>query len=169
MDNVFVYVGVYDSQADAEADYDILKELHSAKAVGTYDVAVISKDADGKVHLTKHEKPTQHGAWSGLVVGGLIGLFFPPAWIVGGAAIGAAAGGLAGHLFRGMSRGDLKELGEALDEGEASLVIVGEDKLDEALARELKRTRKSIEKEIRTDRKALDDELKKSIDEAASQ
>jgi uncharacterized membrane protein len=71
-ENVFLYIGVDDSWADAEADYDVLKELHSGGVVGTYDAAVITKDADGKVHVSKHEKPTQHGACSGLVVGGLI-------------------------------------------------------------------------------------------------
>jgi hypothetical protein len=34
-----------------------------------------------------------------------------------------------------MSRADLRDLGEALDEGEAALVVVGEDKLEEALQR----------------------------------
>jgi uncharacterized membrane protein len=166
-ENVFVYVGVYESRADAEADYDALKALHSAGVVGTYDAAVITKDDEGKVHVSKHEKPTQHGAWSGLVVGGLIGLFFPPAWIVGGAAIGAAAGGLVGHLWGGLSRSDLKDLGEALDEGEASLLIVGEDKLDEALERELKRAKKKVEKQIKADQKAFEKELEESIKQSA--
>ena len=74
---MFVFIGVYNSKEDAEADYDVLKELHHQKVVGSYDVAVISKDDDGKVHVSKHEKPTQHGAWSGLGVGALIGVIFP--------------------------------------------------------------------------------------------
>ncbi len=163
--NLFVYIGVYESKDDAEADYDLLKELHRAKAVGTYDVAVISKDDEGKVHVSKHEKPTQHGAWSGLGVGALIGVIFPPS-IIGTAVVGAAAGGLTGHLFRGMSRGDMKELGEALDEGQASLVIVGEDKLDEAIAKELKRQNKAIEREINADAAETRKELDAAIDEA---
>jgi hypothetical protein len=36
--------------------------------VGTFDSAVIEKE-DGKVHVHKTEKPTQHGAWTGIVVG----------------------------------------------------------------------------------------------------
>ena len=54
---------------DAVADYEGLLELHAAKLVGTYDVALIVKDEDGKVHVHKHEKPTQHGAWGGIAVG----------------------------------------------------------------------------------------------------
>jgi len=55
---VFVYAATYASLDDAEADYDTLLDLHDADLVGTYDVAIIDKDAEGKVHVTKHEKPT---------------------------------------------------------------------------------------------------------------
>ena len=87
------------------------KELHRQKVVGSYDVAVISKDDDGKVHVSKHEKPTQHGAWSGLGVGALIGVIFPPSVVAMG-ALGAVTGGLIGHFRHGMPRSDMKELGE---------------------------------------------------------
>ena len=30
------------------------------------------KEADGKVRVTKPEKPTQHGAWTGAAVGALV-------------------------------------------------------------------------------------------------
>jgi uncharacterized membrane protein len=160
--NLFLFVGVYGSKADADADYDVLKELHKEKVVGTYDAAVISKDADGKVHVSKHEKPTQHGAWSGLGIGAVIGVIFPPSVLAAG-AVGAAAGGLIGHLRGGMSRGDMKEIGDELDKGQAALIIIGEDKLDEAVAKELKRMNKQIEKEIQADahetRKQLDDAI----------
>ena len=66
---VFVYGAVYADRDDADADYDTLLDLHSADLVGTYDVALVYKDDDGKVHVTKHEKPTQHGAWTGAAVG----------------------------------------------------------------------------------------------------
>ena len=50
--------------------------------------------------MTKTEKPTQHGAWTGAGVGALVGIIFPPA-IIGSAIVGAGAGGLTGHLRRG--------------------------------------------------------------------
>ena len=68
---VFLYAAVYDEIADAEADYEAVFELHAAGAIGTFDSAVIRKDEDGKVHVTKTEKPTQHGAWTGAGVGAL--------------------------------------------------------------------------------------------------
>ena len=45
--------------------------------------------------MTKTEKPTQHGAWTGAGVGALVGILFPPA-VLGAAIVGAGAGGLTG-------------------------------------------------------------------------
>ena len=111
---VFLYAAIYDEIADAEADYEAVFDLHAMGAIGTFDSAVIRRDEDGKVHVTKTEKPTQHGAWTGAGVGALVGIIFPPA-LIGSAIVGAGAGGLIGHLRGGISRGDLKELGDELE------------------------------------------------------
>ena len=128
---VAIYVATYADRADALADYGALLDLHEIKRVGSYDVAVISKDAEGKVHVGKHEKPTQHGVWAGVLVGAFVGVLFPPAVVgvatVGGAAaVGGVIGGLGGHFLEGMSRSDAKELGDLLRAGEAALVVIGE-------------------------------------------
>ena len=86
---VFLYAAIYDEIGDAEADYDAVFDLHDVGAIGTFDSAVIRKDEDGKVRVTKTEKPTQHGAWTGAGVGALVGIVFPPA-ILGAAIVGAA-------------------------------------------------------------------------------
>ena len=62
---IFLYAAIYDDLATAEADYEAVFELHAAGAIGTFDSAVIYKDDEGKVHVSKTEKPTQHGAWTG--------------------------------------------------------------------------------------------------------
>jgi len=157
---VFLYAAVYDGIGDAEADYEAVFDLHAAGAIGTFDSAVIEKDGD-KVRVHKTEKPTQHGAWTGIAVGALAGILFPPS-LIGGAIVGGAAGGVAGHLWRGMSRGDLKDLGEALDEGQAAVIVVGESKIDEQIEKATKRARKTIEKQIDADA----DELKRQLEEA---
>jgi uncharacterized membrane protein len=158
---LFLYIAAYDKESDAREDYDVLKELHSDGVVGSYDAALVTKDADGKVHVHKHEKPTQHGAWTGVGVGAVIGLLFPPA-IIGTAIVGGAAGGLAGHLWRGMSRGDIKDLGEALDAGEAALVVVGRSEVEKELDRELRRANRRIKKQIKADVKDFEKELEKA-------
>ena len=66
---------------------------------------------------------------------------------------------MIGHLWRGMSRSDVKELGELLYSGEAGLVIVGQSKLDEAVEREIRRANRRVEKELKVDSKGLEKEL----------
>ena len=155
---VFVYSAVYADRDTADDDYDTLLDLHSADLIGTYDVALVYKDDDGKVHVTKHEKPTQHGAWTGAAVGALVGIIFPPA-IIGSALVGAAAGGGIGHAMGGMSRSDAKKLGDYLDTGQAALVVIGESRLQEQLDKALTHAEKSQEQEIDADGKELSKEL----------
>ena len=157
-DPVFVYAAVYADRADADADYDTLLDLHADDLVGSYDVALVYKDDEGKVHVTKHEKPTQHGAWTGAAVGALVGIIFPPS-ILAAAVVGAAAGGGIGHIFGGMSRGDAKELGEHLDSGQAALVVIGKSRVQEQLDKALTHAEKSEEREVEADGKELAKEL----------
>jgi uncharacterized membrane protein len=163
-DAVFIYIGTYPSEAVARADYDIVKGLHAAGAVGTYDAAVITKDASGKVHVNKDEMATRHGAWGGAAVGAMVGILFPPA-IIGSAVLGAAVGGVGGHLWRGMSRADVKEFGEVIDEGQAALVIVGESKIEQALDKAALKAEKHVAKELDVSPKDVD----KAVQEAASE
>lgn len=156
-DPVFVYAAVYADRARADADYDALLDLHSADLIGSYDVALMYKD-EGKVHVSKHEKPTQHGAWTGAAVGALVGIVFPPA-VLGAAVVGAAAGGGIGHALGGMSRSDAKELGEQLDEGQAALIVIGRSRVQEQLDKALQRAERSEEREIEADAKELEKEL----------
>lgn len=164
---VFLYAAVYDQIADAEADYEAVFDLHAVGAIGTFDSAVIRKEEDGKVRVTKTEKPTQHGAWTGAAVGALAGIIFPPA-ILGSAIVGAGAGGLTGHLARGISRRDLKELGEELEAGSAAVIVLGESKIEEQLERATKRANKLIEKQIEADADELEREIKAAATERAA-
>lgn len=164
-DSVFIYVGTYPSEVQAQADYGVVKGLHSAGVVGTYDAAVITKD-DGKVHVNKDEMATRHGAWGGAAVGAVVGLLFPPA-IIGSAALGAAVGGVGGHLWRGMSRADVKEFGEIIDEGQAALVIVGESKLEEAVEKANLKAEKHVAKELGVNAKDLDEAVQQAAREVS--
>jgi uncharacterized membrane protein len=164
---LFLYAATYSDKADAMADYDSLLDMHAVKLVGTYDVALISKDDEGKVHVMKHEKPTQHGAWGGIAVGAVIGIIFPPS-VLGAAAVGGVVGGVGAHLKKGISRGDAKELGEFLEEGEAALIIIGESRVEEQLDKILTHAEKAIEKEIQADREEFKRELEQAEKEAAT-
>jgi uncharacterized membrane protein len=156
---VFLFVGDYESVDDAKADLGALKELHREHVVGTYDAAVITKTDEGQVKIVdKIEKPTQHGGWAGLAVGAALGLIFPPSVLVSG-LVGAGAGALVGHLEGGMSREDLNEIGETLDESEAALIVVGEATIERAVEEATERAKKTMKKEVRADAREMEKEI----------
>jgi hypothetical protein len=68
-DDTFIYVATYPNEATAQDDYQVVKELHAQGLVGSYDAAVVTKDASGKVHENKDETATRHGAWWGIAAG----------------------------------------------------------------------------------------------------
>jgi len=127
---------------------------------------VITKDDAGKVHVNKDEMATRHGAWGGAAVGAVVGILFPPS-IIGTALVGAAVGGVGGHLWRGMSRSDVKEFGEIIDAGQAALVIVGESKLEQAVDKAELKAEKHVAKELDVSAKDIDQAVQEAAREVS--
>jgi uncharacterized membrane protein len=164
------YVGVYDNAAGADADYEAVKELHTkAGLIDAYDAAVIERRADGKVKITKkHETPTRVGGvlggGAGLATGLVVALF--PFAAVGGGLLAVATGGgavlgaVAGHAAAGMSRKDLKELGEHLDVGQAGLVVVAVLDSGAEIERAMKQARKIEARQLKADTAAIEADAK---------
>jgi len=165
VDTLMVYVGVYNRVADAEADYDVVKALHTeADLIDAYDAAVVERRDDGKTKIVrKHETPTRVGGVLGGGVGlatGLVVALFPFAAVGGGLLVGATAGGailgaVAGHAAAGMSRHDLKELGEHLDAGQAGLVVVAIADMGAKVERAMNRAAKLEQRQIKADNEAI--------------
>ena len=162
VDTFIAYVGVYDTAGDADADYELVKDLHTkAGLIDSYDAAVIERRADGKVKITrKHETPTRVGGVLGAGVGlatGLVVALFPFAAIGGGLLAattggGAVLGAVAGvDAAAGMSRHDLKELGEHLDAGQAGLVVVGVSDMGAKIERAMNKARKIEARQLKAD------------------
>ncbi len=154
-DGIFIYIGTYPNELLAREDYSVVKDLHKLGAVGTYDAAVITKDEHGHVHVNKDETATRHGAWGGVAVGAMVGLLFPPS-IIASAAIAGAVGGVGGHLMKGMSRSDVKELGEFIDAGEACLLVIGESTIESAIEKAELKAAKHVGKTLDVDSEAVD-------------
>src|SRR5262249_26954581 len=131
-DGVFLFIGTYPDEASAQADYSVVKALKDLDAIGKFDAAVVTKDAHGKVHINKDETSTRRGAWAGVGVGAVIGILFPPSLLASGAVAGVV-GGFAGHLWGGLSRKDVKELGDLIDEGGAALLVIGDITVSKAM------------------------------------
>jgi uncharacterized membrane protein len=161
VDTLMAYVGVYDSVADAEADYQLVKDLHrEADLIDAYDATVVERRDDGRTKIVKkHETPTRVGGVLGGGLGlatGLVVALFPFAAVGGGLLAGTTAGGailgaVAGHAAAGMSRNDLKELGEHLDAGQAGLVVVAVSDMGAKVERAMKRAAKLQQKQLNAD------------------
>ena len=161
IDTLIAVVGVYDDVADAEADYQLVKELHTeAGLIDAYDAAVVERRDNGKTKIVKkHETPTRAGGVLGGGFGlatGLVVALFPFAAVGGGLLAattggGAVLGAVAGHAAAGMSRHDLKELGEHLDAGQAGLVVVAVSDMGAKVERAMKNAAKIEQKQIEAD------------------
>ncbi len=172
IDTFFAYSGVYANVDDALADYDAVHQLHTeAGVIDAYDAAVIERKDNGKVKIVKkHETPTRVGGVLGGGIGlatGLVIVLFPAAAIGGGLLLGTTAGGailgsVAGHAAAGMGRGDLKEIGEQLDSGQAGLVVVAVSDMQAKIEAAMKRADKVSAKQIKADEKAIEADAKEA-------
>jgi uncharacterized membrane protein len=168
VDTFVAYAAVYDRVDDAVADYEAVKDLHTeAQLIDAYDAAIVERRADGKVKIVKkHETPTRAGGVLGGGVGlatGLVVALFPAAAIGGGilaatTGSGALLGALAGHAAAGMSRKDLKELGDQLDAGQAGLVVVAVSDLGAKVEGALARAESVEKKQLKADADRLEAE-----------
>ena len=170
IDTFFAYCGVYADVSDALADYDAVHALHTEIGlIDAYDAAVVERTSGGKVKIVKkHETPTRVGGVLGGGVGlatGLVIALFPAAAIGGGLLLatgggGAILGAVAGHAAAGMSRSDLKDLGESLDSGQAGLVVVAVSDIEAKVKAAMKRAEKIEARELKADQKAIEDDAK---------
>ena len=170
VDTLIVLAGVYPDLASAERDYDVVKELHVEEGLmDAYDAAVIHRRDDGKVKIARrHETPTRMGGvlggGAGLATGVVVALF--PFAAVGGGLLaattagGAILGAVAGHAAAGMSRDDLKELGESLDAGEAGLVVVGVTDMEARIEESMRHAEKLQKKQLKADVDAIERDAK---------
>jgi uncharacterized membrane protein len=160
-DGVIIYAGSYNDLEDAKADLEGIRVLHNEKFIGEFEAAVFQKLPGGKVKVIDTVTTMRSfGAKAGAVTGALVGIFFPPA-LLAEVAIGAGAGAVMGNLFSGLKRGDIKEIGEMLDE-RSRLILTAFTTLEVRTDRLMKKAAKILKKEV----DATAEDLKKSIDEA---
>src|SRR3954462_2544796 len=108
-DHKDVLIAAYLFEDLAKRDFDAVLKLAEDKAITVEGVAVVQKDADGKVHVIETgdhlgRKGAKLGGGAGLVVG----LLAPPllAATAVGAAAGATVGKFAKHRLPGGRRGE---------------------------------------------------------------
>ena len=88
MSNPVILLGSYDNRHRAELDYEALS-THRAEIDGhrAYAVALVERSPTGKSKVVNHFEPdTEYSSIAGTVIGGLVGLIYPPMILLTAAA-----------------------------------------------------------------------------------
>jgi len=131
---VGVFVAVFDNETKADAALKSIEWLERrALLLDVFDRAKVMRRSDGRIEVGRLHDP-RHAAKSGLAVGALLGVAFPPSILVG-AAVGSATGALVGavrhHTFE---HGFLTRMGDQLRPGRAAIVAITEPQHMETLS-----------------------------------
>jgi len=134
-----VLVASFDTLGGANLAVEKLEQMEKSGLLDVANAVTVSKNAEGKLDVKQvGDVSTGQGAKIGAVVGGVIGLLFPPS-LLATTAIGAALGGMTAKLRSDHGDADnIKAMAESLEPGASMLVAVVEpqwaDELEEALS-----------------------------------
>ena len=109
---VDLYIAAYADPDAARGDWDTIKELAKDDTIKVDGLILVSRRADGKIHVDDDFHTTRKGATWGAVGGAVVGLIFPPALLASaavGAGIGAGAGALLSHAEKEEIRYDVED------------------------------------------------------------
>ena len=96
-------------------------------------VAVLVKGLDGKLHLDHHETTAANPAWGGALVGGALAVVAAPLAIAPLSDVAtqdktwAGVGGIVGYFWHNIPKGQLLQMSDLLESGQAALVVVALD------------------------------------------
>jgi uncharacterized membrane protein len=129
----------FKGKEQAETAFKALKNLEKNRQIELLNVAVITKDMDGKVSLREiKEIETRRGAISGAITGGLVGLLIGPVGAIIGATAGAATGNRAAkHVELGVSNEKLKTFQENMPPDSSAIVLLIEHRWFETVRQAL--------------------------------
>jgi uncharacterized membrane protein len=127
---------VYVDEEGAKTILDTLELMHRASTIILADAAMVTKEADGKLHIKETREVTvAKGARRGAAITGVLGLIYPPSFIVSVVA-GGVIGGLWGKLRdKGIKTGKMKDLGDSMKPGRAAVIALAEPRYVEAIMR----------------------------------
>lgn len=116
----------FDSPDEAQNVLDILKGQRQYGNISLDDTAVVSKDADGKVHVKNN---VSHGTMVATGIGAFLGLLlsfiaFPVAGLLLGGAVGAGIGRL---MDLGIDGRFVNEVSESIEPGTSALFVLVHD------------------------------------------
>ena len=123
--NIAVLFLVFPEEDGAGRAIESLREMDNAYAISILDAATLVKYSDGHPAVRQESLPSiRKGLGVGALIGGAIGLLFPPS-IIGVAAVGAGMGAWGAKIAQdALESEDLREAARALEPGTSALVAV---------------------------------------------
>ncbi|MGI9586233.1 MAG: DUF1269 domain-containing protein [Acidimicrobiia bacterium] len=127
-ENYEIIFAVYSSEDGAAGAVDALKRMDDAKSIKIIDAATLIKDAEGNTTVKQESLPSvKKGLGVGALIGGAVGLLFPPS-ILAAAAIGAGVGAGSAKLAKmALESDDLQESADRLEPGSSAFIAVVEN------------------------------------------
>src|SRR4249920_1511674 len=148
---VDLYIAAYADPDAARADWDAIKQLASDDVIKVDGLILVSRRADGKIHVDDDFHEARKGAAWGAVGGAVIGLIFPPALLASaavGAGVGAGVGGLVSHGEKAEIKADVEQ---TLPLNSSGVVAVFEpqwaEAIDNALSNASKVTKEQVDRD----------------------
>jgi uncharacterized membrane protein len=145
---VDLYIAAYDDPDAAKDDWDAIKDLAHEGTITVDGLVLVSRGADGKIHVDDNLNATGKGAKWGAVGGLVLGAIFPPS-LIAGAAVGAGIGAGTGALI---SHGDKKEIEadveDVLPVNSSGIVAVFEVQWADDIANSLSKASNVTKKEL---------------------
>ena len=125
---------------DRELAVQDFKTVWDARKHGEFDhtaVAVLTRDADGKLQMERHDSTSKHLAWAGAALVVLV----PPVGV--GLAGAAGTGAIVGHFWHNIPKEKVLEAATLLESGESGLIIVAVNTRDTDITPLLQHAEKS--------------------------
>jgi len=143
-----LYIAGYSDPDAAKADFDALKKAQRQGIVFIDGAVLVSRDADGDMHVKETgDHDVFKGSALGVAGGFVVGLFAPP--LLGSMVVAGALGGLIGKLVKHHEeKGIAEEVEGVVPPGTSGVVAVFEEIWVEEVERQLAKAEKKACKEI---------------------
>jgi uncharacterized membrane protein len=148
---VDLYIAAYDDPDAARGDWDTIKELAKDDTIKVDGLILVSRRADGKIHVDDDFHETRKGATWGAVGGAVVGLIFPPA-LLASAAVGAGIGAGAGALVSHGQKEEIKaDVDDTLPVNSSGIVAVFEEQWEGDIDKALSKASNVIKEKVDSD------------------
>lgn len=148
---VSLYIATYSDPGAAQQDWDDIKQLARDGVIFVDGLVLVSREADGKIHVKDNAHDVGRGAALGAVGGAIVGLIFPPAFLASaavGAGIGAGAGAILDHHDKSEIKADVEDV---LPPGSSGIVALFEEEWVEDVEKALAKADDVAKHEIDSD------------------